>query len=197
MNRAVQVCGVKGSLPVVERVLKESEHARCELVRDEGGNRFIRKTFYAPDEGLEQRYRELARQSLPGVPRILSVTREYVSGAFTVVREYTEGYTLRQWVTDNGPLTVAEARTVLGRLCETVRALHALDPPLIHRDITPSNIVLSGEGPVLIDFGISRRWSSRSSRDTVPWGTVGYAAPAQLGYGQSDVRTDVYALGMV
>lgn len=77
------------------------------------------------------------------------------------------------------------------------RAARGFAPPLIHRDLKPSNIVVSDGGLTIIDFGIARAFREGTGADTTHFGTRSYAPPEQFGYGQTDVRSDVYALGML
>ncbi|KAB1641499.1 DUF5067 domain-containing protein [Adlercreutzia muris] len=77
------------------------------------------------------------------------------------------------------------------------RAARGFAPPLIHRDLKPSNIVVSDGGLTIIDFGIARAFREGAGADTTHFGTRSYAPPEQFGYGQTDVRSDVYALGML
>lgn len=78
--------------------------------------------------------------------------------------------------------------------------------PLIHRDLKPSNIIVTGanytpddgltfSSLVIIDLGIARVWRDGADADTVKFGTRPYAPPEQYGFGQTSVRSDVYALG--
>lgn len=93
---------------------------------------------------------------------------------------------------------VALAARVFPQLCEAVAELHeAFDPPIIHRDLKPQNVIVAPEGLFLIDFGIARRYRDDAVRDTVRFGTRRYAPPEQYGFGQTDVRSDIYALGML
>lgn len=74
--------------------------------------------------------------------------------------------------------------------------LHRQNPPVIHRDVKPDNILVMGDGTVILtDFNIARHVSGVKSRDTLIMGTAGYAAPEQFGFAESDARTDVYGLG--
>ena len=70
-------------------------------------------------------------------------------------------------------------------------------PPVIYRDLKPSNIMVESKDRLkLIDFGTARSFKGESANDTVALGTPGYAAPEQLsGVAQSDARTDIYSLG--
>lgn len=177
------------------RVLKESEQGRTELVEDANGKRFIRK-YLDGDWEAEDQYEALSHIDDDGVPRV--ITHYRLGDDLVVIMQYIEGVTLRKSIENNGPFSQEEALRVVEQLCHTLTILHNLSPtPLIHRDIKPSNVVLSTKGAVLIDFAIARRFNPDASQDTHLWGTRGYAAPEQFGFGQSDQRTDVYAMGML
>lgn len=179
----------------VERVLKETASECTELVRDTDGTPWVRKLFVRDDASLEQAYLAIRSLASPWLPRIRDVHRS--AAGTVVVREYLAGQTLRQRVEGRGALGESEARSLLRQVCLGVRALHTLDPPLIHRDVNPSNVIVTDAGARLIDFGIARAYDEHASRDTHAWGTTGYAAPEQFGFDQSDERTDVFALGML
>ena len=83
------------------------------------------------------------------------------------------------------------------QLCECLDTLHTLNPPIIHRDIKPENIIYHDNKVTLLDFGIARFLDSKKSKDTLILGSVGYAAPEQFGFHQSDARTDLYAVGVL
>ena len=73
-----------------------------------------------------------------------------------------------------------------------------MDPPIIHRDIKASNIIISQEGTVtLLDMDAAKWYRDQSDRDTKLIGTYGYAAPEQYGFGASDERTDIYSIGVL
>ena len=113
-----------------------------------------------------------------------------------VVRRFVEGESLAERVARD-PLTEAEITGIGIRLCGQLEILHSADPPIIHRDVKPQNIILREDGtPVLIDFGISRVYSEKDT-DTLIMGTQGFAPPEQYGFAQTDARSDIYSLGMV
>lgn len=129
----------------------------------------------------------------PNLPRITDFFCE--NGKQYLVMDYVEGPTLEQ-VMRQRRLDVNEALDLARQLTEVLEYLHGLSPPLIFRDLKPANIILTPGGTVkLIDFGIARHFRPERSKDTRALGTPGYAAPEQYGHGQSDVRTDLYALG--
>lgn len=93
---------------------------------------------------------------------------------------------------------VQQAQKLLPSLCEAARELHEFsDHPIIHRDISPDNIIVCHDAAFLIDFGVAREYKENATHDTVCFGTRIYAAPEQFGYQQSSIRSDVYGLGMV
>ena len=70
-------------------------------------------------------------------------------------------------------------------------------PPIIFRDLKPQNIMVDRTGQIkLIDFGIARSFQPGKAKDTTLLGTPGYAAPEQHGQSQTDVRSDIYTLGV-
>jgi serine/threonine protein kinase len=82
------------------------------------------------------------------------------------------------------------------QLCEVLRYLHQLTPPIIFRDVKPANIMRTPGGRIyLIDFGIARRFKPGQARDTTPLGSPGFAAPEQYGRTQTTALTDIYGLG--
>lgn len=111
-----------------------------------------------------------------------------------VLEEFIDGVTVAQ-VLETGKYRHRGAKKVLSGVCNALAALH--DRGFVHRDVKPDNVMVDSDGRVvLIDFDASRR-RNESRRDTVVMGTVGYAAPEQLGLSQSDARTDIYAVGVL
>ncbi len=72
-------------------------------------------------------------------------------------------------------------------MCDILNYLHSQNPPIIHRDIKPQNVIVDERGRVtLIDFGISRMYDAGARADTLCFGTRHYAAPEQYGFAQTD-----------
>ena len=187
----------------VERTLKSSPFETTELVRFRGASGgelgpFIRKRIDC-SAGVGRAYERLwdAQRSgviLHGVPRLVECLRS--GDELSVVTEFIEGRTLGELVRDEGA-SERLATGIMPALCDAVFELHTLlDPPLIHRDLKPSNVIVRSDGrPFVIDFGIARAWDGEADADTVRFGTRVYAPPEQFGFGQTDARSDVYALG--
>ena len=115
-----------------------------------------------------------------------------------VAEEYVDGETLEYYLKEE-LLTEEQKLKVALQLCEAVGVLHNCAPQIIHRDIKPSNVLITESGVLkLIDFDVSRQYKKASGdSDTRILGTADYAAPEQFGYHQTDVRSDIYSMGVV
>ena len=188
----------------VDEVLKTAPHETTEVVYFVGANAaelgpFVRKRI-AVDAAMGDAYGHLFRAQRAGrrfrhLPRIYDV--HTTGDELVVVMEYIQGRTLRDEVYErDGSFALAAQWFPL--LCDGVMELHEqFSPPLIHRDLKPTNIVVSDAGLTIIDFGIARVFREGADEDTAHFGTRCYAPPEQFGYGQTDERSDVYALGML
>lgn len=141
-------------------------------------------------------YREIAKLRNPHIPKIYCV--EEKDGELCVAEEYVDGRTLDVYLAEE-TLTDVQKLELCVQLCEALEVLHQCKPPVIHRDIKPSNILITGDGVLkLIDFDASRQYKTeKNTSDTRLLGTVEYAAPEQFGYAQTDVRSDIYSIGVV
>lgn len=159
---------------------------------------FVRKVFLG-DAGLGSAYEQIMAAQTRGVrlahlPVVYDT--EHDGTAFEVVMEFVHGETLHDLVRRRGA-GIDVVRQIAPGLCEATAELHeSLDKPVIHRDIKPSNVMIARDRVVLIDLGIARTWHADAPRDTIRYGTPGYAPPEQFGYAQTSVCSDVYALGM-
>jgi len=138
----------------------------------------------------------LATLNHPNLPRVADVFEE--GGRQYMVMEFIDGQTLLE-ILESTSGFLAEDRVLAWaeQLCDALEYLHSQDPPIIYRDLKPGNVMeVRGSTTVkLIDFGIARFYKSGKKHDTMFIGTDGYAPPEQYGKAQTDVRSDVYALG--
>lgn len=115
------------------------------------------------------------------------------SGICTVLEEYINGSTLSQYC-ERYQLSNMQIVDIVLQLCSGLSVLH--EKNIIHRDITPTNVMIDNYGTVkIIDFDISRITNDTSRHDTHILGTEGFAAPEQYGFRQSGPQTDIYAVG--
>lgn len=113
-----------------------------------------------------------------------------------IVMDYVEGESLEKILRVEGPQPQSQVIKWGKQLCDALHYLHSQPKPIIYRDMKPANVMVKPDGDVkLIDFGIARTYKERNLSDTVSLGTQGYAPPEQFGGGQTDPRSDIYALG--
>lgn len=113
-----------------------------------------------------------------------------------LVEEYIEGHDLEFLKESGRAFSTATLIDIGIQLCEILAPLHNENPPIIHKDIAPSNIIMRADGKIyLIDFGTVRSFSNEKDIDTVCVVTRATAAPEQYGFSQTDVRSDIFSIG--
>lgn len=113
-----------------------------------------------------------------------------------VVEAYISGETIEQLLERKGVLSEEEVANFGVQILRGLQVVHKIG--IVHRDLTPANILISTDGVVkLLDFGIARIKKENQAKDTMFMGTVGYASPEQFGFQQTDARTDIYAFGVL
>jgi serine/threonine protein kinase len=115
-------------------------------------------------------------------------------GNYFLVMEYVEGENLQHKLMDQGhPFMEFEVKEWAAKVCEVLDYLHSQRPPVIYRDLKPSNIMVDTTGDIkLVDFGIARPYAEDSDNTHVVSG--GYSPPEQY-WGGADPRSDIYGLG--
>ena len=119
--------------------------------------------------------------------------------AVFIVMEYIEGFTLRDVIAEQGALGVTESLRYFAPVIAAMSAAH--NAGILHRDIKPENILISKDGRVKIaDFGLAKGpqlGATFTVESSVILGSVSYLSPEQVQRGLSDMRSDVYSLGIV
>lgn len=130
----------------------------------------------------------------PALPRIVDIIENSVT--IYVVMDYIEGESLDKVLEEYGAQPEELVIEWAKQICDALSYLHSQKPPIIYRDMKPANVMLKPEGNIkIIDFGIAREYKEKSLADTTVLGTKGYAPPEQYS-GQTDARSDIFALGM-
>lgn len=139
-------------------------------------------------------YAYLKSHPHPNLAQVKSYWRED-DGSLTVIEAYVAGRSLADCLPALDPQTKAR---VLADVCAGLIFLHGASPAIVHRDVKPANIIVTPEGrAVLVDYDAAKQVRAGEARDTVLLGTEGVAAPEQYGFGASDMRTDVFGVGML
>ena len=162
---------------------------------------YLRGTLQAIKEATDAFHREadlLSSLAHPSLARVQE--RIYKQELYYLVLDFIEGETLEDYQNKaaNNRLPLSEVFAIGLQLCDVLEYLHTHHPPIIFRDLKPANIIRSPQGKLfLIDFGIARFFKPGQSRDTMPLGSLGYAAPEQYGKAQTTPASDIYSLGAV
>ena len=110
-----------------------------------------------------------------------------------LVLEHIEGNSLRQIVDEKGSYSEQQVCDMAKQMCEILTHLHTQHPPVLHRDFTPENIILSTDGSLrLIDFNVAQQMHSNATRTVV--GKHSYIPPEQF-RGKATEQSDIYAMG--
>lgn len=176
----------------VERVLARGAGGVTELVTIDGSGPFVRKKI-PREQARRTVWAVLAECESRYLPKIWATYE--MPERFVVVLDFVAGETLESYVKGCGALPEGEACRLIANICEAADDLH--EHGVIHRDISPANIIVSSSGAHLIDLGISRMGGTGAAHDTLPFGTPGFAAPEQYGFTETDKRSDVYSIGRV
>ncbi|HCU92126.1 MAG TPA: hypothetical protein DHU96_05075 [Actinobacteria bacterium] len=128
----------------------------------------------------------------PGVPAIYDAG-EYDGGLFLVM-ELVDGCTISDLIAEHGPLPVPWVAGIGAQVAAVLAVAH--ERGIIHRDIKPQNVMLTGDGTAkILDFGVAGILSQRITSSGVAVGTPAYMAPEQLHSLPATPRTDLYTLG--
>ena len=143
--------------------------------------------------------RELNLLSSLDHPHLPTIHEHFIDAThWYLVMDFIDGEPLDEYLQQcpEPRLPLYEVIDIGLQLCDVLRYLHYLQPPVIFRDVKPANILRTPGGRIyLIDFGIARRFKHGQAKDTTPLGSPGFAAPEQYGRGQTTPRADLYGLG--
>jgi hypothetical protein len=154
----------------------------------------------AADRRFLSRFRREARTSArlshPDIVAVHDIGED--DGRAFIVMEFVPGRTLGTIVHEDGPIDPAAAARIGAAVADALAHAHARG--VVHRDVTPGNVMLTPHGEVkVLDFGIARasRGSARSGSPSAAHGTAAYVAPEQVRGDAADQRADIYSVGAV
>jgi hypothetical protein len=158
----------------------------------------VKENYHTAARGTSQFEREatlLASLRHPGLPVVFDHFVIPGQGQYLVM-EFIEGEDLQHMINERGPLPEAEALQWIDQVAGAIEYLHRQNPPIIHRDVKPSNIKITPSGEaILVDFGIAKQFMDQQRTQTGAQGvSPGFSPPEQYGTAPTDVRSDVYSL---
>src|SRR4051812_28944780 len=152
---------------------------------------------HAADAGFRERFQRESRMAAaidhPNVIPVYEAGEE--DGRLYLVMRWVAGTDLHRELRASGRLHPVRAAKIINQMAGALDAAHAAG--LVHRDVKPGNVLLSGEHAYLADFGLTRLAGSHHTMTTAGHflGTEDYMAPEQFPHGEVDARTDVCELG--
>lgn len=152
----------------------------------------------AEDEDFTRRFIQEARHAARlAHPNIVNVFDQGQDGGITfIVMEYLPGITLRELLQDFGALTPAQTLDIVTAILQGLDAAHTAG--IVHRDLKPENVLLADDGRIKIaDFGLARASAHNTATSQALLGTIAYLSPELISRGEADVRSDMYALGIM
>lgn len=190
-----------GSLKVV-RQLAMGGLSAIYLCRENGDHNVVLKESVLPasteselknkaKEMFEREAKLLSRINHPGIVKV----RDYFieDARHYLVLDYLNGQDLRQLVMQNGPRSESQVIKMAEQICAVMKYLHSQEPCILHRDLTPDNMVMTNDGSVvIIDFGAANEFLGTATGTLV--GKQSYISPEQF-RGKACIESDIYSFG--
>ena len=163
----------------------------------------IMHSHLAQDEQFVERFiREAKAAAALSHPNIVAVQdqgwNQNGTPAIFLVMEMIDGHTLREYLNEQGNLSIADGIKFLLPVLSALSAAHKIG--IVHRDIKPENILISKEGRIKIaDFGLAKGpliGGTLTAESSVILGSVSYLSPEQVQRGVADSRSDIYSIGI-
>ena len=191
---------LKGKKVRIVRLLASKPLSAVYLARDSQGKFLVVKQFFLADETKETQAlkkifaRECELLKKLNHPAIARVVDHFQDGSSSfLLLEHERGEDLRTYISENGKMSQKAVLWLAEQLAEIMKYLHEQDPPVIHRDLTPDNIVIDENGKLaLIDFGAAHQFLEGITGTMI--GKQCYTAPEQL-RGNAVPQSDIYSFG--
>lgn len=187
----------------VENMLGRGGFSNVYLVRDQQTDAlFALKELIAQEKKERERFtlegELLTRLEHSSLPRIHRVFEDQRYNRAYILMDYVEGPDLEELRKQQPEerFSLFQVLQIMAPIMEAVGYLHCQQPPIVHRDVKPANIIVpeSGADAVLVDFGIAKEYHPDSTTTAIRHCSPGYGAPEQYSLGTA-TRTDIYGLG--
>jgi len=190
-----------GAYKVIEKVGSGGQAVIYRAINKDGEEVILKEYQLIPGESLEVMIESaksfenestiLGQLSHEQIVKLESMF--YKNNCVYLVLEYVEGLSLRQLVSQQGKLDPEEVVLLARQMCRILAYLHGQNPPIIHRDFTPDNLILQSKNELkLIDFSVAQNGQNVKTGDCA--GKHAYTPPEQF-RGEPCPQSDIYALG--
>lgn len=204
LKRGVVVRGSRGTSYEVETLLGKGGFGAVYVVKDRHvkSNRFALKELISQDKLDRDCFlfegELLKRLDHPTLPHVYSVFECRRLQRVFMLMDYIQGHNLNDLRKEQPEqrFTLPVALALLTPVVNALNYLHSQNPPIVHRDIKPGNIIVTVDGneTMLVDFGTAKEYDSEATTSVIRQVTAGFAAPEQY-MGGTDPHTDIYGLG--
>lgn len=186
---------------ILQKIISNGGISKVYLATDSSNKKYVIKTIYRKFVT----YGSYSYELLRGVSLLNKIEHPYIRKIVEqieeetyifIVMEYVEGIDLRNMLSKwGGRLPVNRVIRYAGQIAEALRFIHSFNPPIINRDIKPSNILIDiNDNVKLLDFDIAIENNLHKEYGCI-YGTLGYASPEQY-TGKTSTRSDIFSLGM-
>jgi len=193
----VQLLG-QGGMGAVYKARDTQFGGRRVAIKEMSLSNFTAQEATESAERFKQEAHILAGLTHPNLPSVHDYFEEH--GRWYLVMDFIKGETLDSYCekAKDRVLPMSEVIEIGIQLAKVLGYLHTRPTPIIFRDLKPLNVMITAEKHIyLIDFGIARLFKRGKAKDTLIYGSVGYAAPEQFGKAQTNPRSDIYSLGVI
>lgn len=183
----------KYQLSCYQEITRLQDEKEIYLVKHiETGELYIKKVVEIYSRSV---YQSLMEYNINNIPRIFLLLED--NDKLIVIEEYIHGDSLDKILKEKGLMREEQVVEMIAAVCDILADIHGKPVPIVHRDVKPSNIMISKDGIIkLVDFNAAKEYETGKNEDTRLIGTQDFAAPEQYGFGQSSPKTDIYALGV-
>ncbi len=170
---------------------------RHRMLKEERILKRIRKTKDGGEDTLGEKQLEqeagiLSEIKHPGIPIIYDYWEDDES--ICLIEEYIQGLSLQEYFLYYEDISIRQILTYMVKICDVICYLHEQRPPILYQDLKPEHVIIQGERPVLIDYGIARRLKEMGT-GTKGYGSWDYASAEQKKGKVVDEKSDLFSLG--
>ena len=147
--------------------------------------------------GYEQTARSLQEITHPNLPGVIGCLTDEQNAAYLMVFDYIDGKSLFELIAEEAPIQPDRVESIIIQILDALEYLHNMEPPVVHGDINPKNIIVRDDGTAaLVDFGNGKANTVRQKpEDDESLDESGYT-PLEQRYGAAKPESDLFSLGM-
>jgi serine/threonine protein kinase len=189
----------------IDRILGKGVISATYLTSDiDSGRHFVVKEIllssisdWSDLGGYEQTAKSLQEITHPNLPRVIGSLTDEQNAAYLMVFDFIAGRSLSDLIAEEAPIQPDRVESIIIQILNALTYLHNQEPPIVHGDINPKNIIVGEDGTAaLVDFGNGKAKTARQKpEDDESLDESGYT-PLEHRYGAAKPESDLFSLGM-